>query len=55
MNARELASGNGTHSFVLVFKTGDEVTRELLAFARSRGVTAASFTGIGAFQDVSSI
>jgi hypothetical protein len=52
MTARELASGNGTHSFVLVFKTGDEVTRELLAFARSRGVTAASFTGIGAFQDV---
>jgi len=52
MNARELADGDGAHSFVLVFDTGDEVTKELLAFSRSRGITAASLTGIGAFQDV---
>src|SRR5437764_14378075 len=52
MNARQLAGGSDTRSFVLVFDTGDEVTKELLAFSRGRGITAASLTGIGAFQDV---
>jgi predicted DNA-binding protein with PD1-like motif len=52
MNARTLADAGGTHTFVLVFNTGDEVTKELLAFSRSHRLDAASFNGIGAFQDV---
>jgi predicted DNA-binding protein with PD1-like motif len=52
MNARQLSAANGSDSFILVFETGDEVTKELLAFARERSIDAASFTGIGAFQQV---
>lgn len=52
MNARKLSSGSGSDSFVLVFDTGDEVTKELLAFAREHRIDAASFSGIGAFQQV---
>ncbi len=52
MNARKMSTANGTTSFILVFDTGDEVTKELLAFARERSIDAASFTGIGAFQQV---
>jgi uncharacterized protein len=52
MNARKLSAANGTSSYVLVFDTGDEVTEELLAFARQRSISAASFTGIGAFERV---
>jgi len=52
MRARTLSSGGGSDSFVLVFDTGDEVTKELLAFAREHELDAASFSGIGAFQQV---
>ncbi|MFL6279902.1 MAG: PPC domain-containing DNA-binding protein [Vicinamibacterales bacterium] len=52
MNARKLSATNDTNSFILVFDTGDEVTTELLAFARERSIEAASFSGIGAFQQV---
>ena len=52
MNARKLSAAGGSDSFVLVFDTGDEVTKELLAFAREHDIDAASFTGIGAFQTV---
>ncbi|HKC57719.1 MAG TPA: PPC domain-containing DNA-binding protein, partial [Vicinamibacterales bacterium] len=52
MNARELSQAGGTKTFVLVLNAGDEVTKELLAFSRSRGIATASFTGIGAFQHV---
>ena len=52
MKARTLGSAAGTASFALVFDSGDEVTNELLAFARSHSIDAASFTGIGAFQQV---
>jgi predicted DNA-binding protein with PD1-like motif len=52
MNARQISAAGGTDSFVLVFDTGDEVTKELLAFAREHAIDAASFTGIGAFQSV---
>jgi len=52
MNARTLSNASGIQTFVLVFNTGDEVTKELLAFSRSQRLDAASFTGIGAFQDV---
>jgi predicted DNA-binding protein with PD1-like motif len=52
VNARELSHAGGAKTFVLVLNTGDEVTKELLAFSSSRGIAAASFTGIGAFQRV---
>jgi predicted DNA-binding protein with PD1-like motif len=48
---RTKALGHGqTH--VLVFDKGDDVVEHLLGFAREEGLTAASFTGIGAFSDV---
>ena len=43
--------GDGTRH-VLVFDKGDEVVEQLLAFAEQEQVTAASFSGIGAFSDV---
>src|SRR6185437_16158014 len=52
MTSRELSDANGTRTFILVFATGDEVTKPLLAFARQQHIEAASFTGIGAFQHV---
>ena len=52
MNARQVTHADGSHTFVLVFDTGDEVTKELLTFSRANGLEAASFTGIGAFQNV---
>lgn len=52
MRARQLGEANGSRSFVLVFDVDDEVTRELLEFARAREVRGASFTAIGALRDV---
>jgi hypothetical protein len=42
----------GGGRFALVFDKGDEPMSELERFARERGLTAASFTGIGAFEEV---
>src|SRR5205085_10936607 len=42
----------GGGRFALVFDKGDEPVAELERFARERGLTAASFTGIGAFEEV---
>jgi uncharacterized protein len=39
-------------SFVVVMDTGDEVTGCLLQFAKEHRLSAAEFTGLGAFQDV---
>ncbi len=44
--------GNGQTTHVLVFEKGDEVVEQLLVFAEEEQVTAASFTAIGAFSDV---
>ena len=38
-------------TFVLVFENDDEVLENLLAFAREHRLSAAEFTGIGAFSD----
>jgi hypothetical protein len=38
--------------FVLVFQTGDEVAQTLLDFATREQLTAAHFTAIGAFREV---
>ena len=46
----KLLGGEARH--VLVFDKGDEFVQCLLSFARQEALTAASFTGIGAFSDV---
>ena len=44
--------GNGQTTHVLVFEKGDEVVEQVRAFADQVQLTAASFTAIGAFSDV---
>ena len=44
--------GGATARRVLVFDKGDEVVESLLAFAKQERLSAASFTAIGAFSDV---
>ncbi len=44
--------GNGQTTHVLVFEKGDEVVEQLQVFAQQEQLTAASFTAIGAFSDV---
>ncbi len=51
MNARELA-GDGRRTWALVFEQGDEAMDGLEGFAREHGLSAAHFTGIGAFSGV---
>ena len=46
----KLLHENGERTFVLVFATGDEAIGGLESFAREHGLTAARFTGIGAFS-----
>ena len=48
----KLINDGPQRSFVVVFDTGDEVTESLLAFAREQGLSAAEFTGLGAFSGV---
>jgi predicted DNA-binding protein with PD1-like motif len=43
--------GDGGRTYALVFDKGDEAMSELERFARENGLTAAHFTGIGAFSD----
>src|SRR5207245_3012484 len=44
--------GDGdTKTYLLVFRTGQEVMKGLLAFARKHGLTAGHLTGIGAIRD----
>ena len=52
MKATRLAAAKGETTFVLVFDKGDEVVGELTNFARQRSLTAAHFTAIGAFSNV---
>jgi hypothetical protein len=51
VKAKELG-GSELRSWVLVFAAGDDVLPELGGFARDRRLTAASFTAIGAFEEV---
>jgi len=51
MRSRELDSGAGDRTHILVFETDDEVMSGLLDFASQAGVTAAHFTAIGAFSN----
>jgi predicted DNA-binding protein with PD1-like motif len=50
VKTRQLAGAAGQKTFVLVFDPGDRVMEGLLGFARERGLTAASFTAVGALQ-----
>lgn len=45
-------SGNGGRHFAVVLDTGEEAVECLLSFARENGITAAAFTGLGAFSNV---
>ena len=51
MHARQI-QGDGAERWILVFDVGDEAVAVLTDFARSHGLSAASFTGIGAFGSV---
>lgn len=42
----------GERALVLIFDKGDEVIGELTAFAKGQGLSAAHFSAIGAFSDV---
>jgi predicted DNA-binding protein with PD1-like motif len=48
----KLLSEGAERTFILVFAKGDEAISQLTAFAEAEGVSAAHFTGIGAFSDV---
>ncbi|MFL5819813.1 MAG: PPC domain-containing DNA-binding protein [Solirubrobacteraceae bacterium] len=51
MKVKLLASG-AQRSHALVFDRGEEVMEGMRAFAREHGITAARFTAIGAFSDL---
>jgi uncharacterized protein len=44
-------SANGERRFAVVLDTGEEAVASLLSFAGTHRITAAAFTGIGAFRD----
>jgi hypothetical protein len=50
MQSKLLADQNGLRTFVLVLETGDEAMTCLRGFANQEQLTAAQFTGIGAFS-----
>jgi predicted DNA-binding protein with PD1-like motif len=52
MQAKVLQDEKDEQTFALIFDKGDEVIAELTAFARERKISAAHFTGIGAFREV---
>jgi predicted DNA-binding protein with PD1-like motif len=52
MRAKQIESRDGRRTFAIVFGTGDEVARGLLAFAHEHGIGGAYFTAIGALREV---
>jgi uncharacterized protein len=52
MHTTVLNDDNGATTHILVFGKGDEAMDELESFARENDLSAASFTAIGAFSDV---
>lgn len=50
MNFRKIDDSPKT--FILVFRTGDELAEGLLGFAQDQKLTAASFKAVGAFSSV---
>jgi uncharacterized protein len=52
VTSRLLADSGGQRTFAIVFDTGDDAVDGLLTFARESGISAASFSAIGAFRSV---
>ncbi|QEH38012.1 hypothetical protein OJF2_66080 [Aquisphaera giovannonii] len=52
MKSKLIHEAQGERTFVLIFNTGDQVMPNLLSFAKERRLSAARFTAIGAFRDV---
>ncbi len=52
MKSKLIHEHGGERTYAVIFDTGDEVAGGLAEFARSNGLSAAHFTAIGAFQDV---
>jgi predicted DNA-binding protein with PD1-like motif len=52
MKATLLADTSQEKTYALIFDKDDEVIGELTAFARTRRISAAHFTAIGAFREV---
>ncbi|HYY32179.1 MAG TPA: PPC domain-containing DNA-binding protein [Gaiellaceae bacterium] len=52
MRSRLIHQEAGQRTFALVFDIGDKAMAGLEGFAREQGLSAAHFTGIGAFSDV---
>jgi predicted DNA-binding protein with PD1-like motif len=52
MQSKLIHSTTGQKTYVLIFETGDDAMEGLRDFARSKALTAAHFTAIGAFQHV---
>ena len=52
MKSKRLAQHDGATTWVIVLDKGDEVVKPLTGFAKQHGITAAHFTGIGAFSEV---
>jgi hypothetical protein len=52
MKSKLLSNIQGRREWVLIFDPGDEAMKELKRFAESENLTAAHFTGIGAFSRV---
>jgi uncharacterized protein len=52
MKAQLLTGTNGSQTHVLVFDAGDDVMTGLQQWVRQQHISAASFTGLGAFSDV---
>ena len=48
----KLLTSTAEKTFAIVFETGSEAMESLKSFAVNNGVTAAHFTGIGAFSSV---
>lgn len=42
--------GESPKTFILIFETGDELAEGLLRFAEDKGLSAASFTAVGALS-----
>jgi hypothetical protein len=52
MKSKKLGGDSGREVFALIFDQGDEVLATLKSFAADHKLSAASFTGIGAFSEV---
>ena len=52
MKSKLLSNIEGRREWALIFDSGDEAMKELKRFADSENLTAAHFTGIGAFSKV---